>query len=85
MGGIAVLLVQNSAQIPPLSTTPLTVKVIMSPMQTGSGATVMLPPDNVPLSWQPSQASSQHSPLSQQFCPGRQHSVGPQQLVPTGQ
>jgi hypothetical protein len=69
-GRIAVLLVQNSRLIPPSSTTPLTVKVIVSPIQAGSGVTSIVPAESLPLLWHASQAQSQHSPLSQQFWPG---------------
>jgi hypothetical protein len=49
-GGIAVLVVQYSRQIPPSSTTPLTVNVIVSPIQAGSALTSIVPSERAPLS-----------------------------------
>jgi hypothetical protein len=70
---------------PPESTTPLAVNVMVSPRQTVSGSTEIVPPDSTPLSsHRSSHGSLQHTPFGQQFATG-QHCVPPQQTSPVVQ
>jgi hypothetical protein len=71
------LALQNTRLTPPLSTTPLAVKVIVSPTHTTGGSTSIVPPESAPFFRHPSHSCEQHSPLPQQNC-GSQQVVFPQ-------
>jgi len=72
--------------IPPLSTTPLRLKLITSPTHTGFGWTEIVPSDSDPFVTHPSHGCAQHAPDAQQFVPVGQHPSPPgQQFSPLTQ